>query len=154
MIVNRIYRDEAAHGISLHTASFCDPADGVFHSPLNCYRLSGWRKLGESRETVKVADDLSIAVSLTRWEKEDEKILVAYWYQLGEHVLYDRLDLGGIRWAMRGQPTWPVLIKVMVQLPMTDFDETKTLGLGFIQQFAAWRNQPEHRKYLDRWGGA
>ena len=53
---------------------------------------------------------------------------------------------------MRGQATWPVLVKVMVQLPLTDPDDTKTLGLGFVQQFAAWLNQPEHRKYLDRWG--
>ena len=54
---------------------------------------------------------------------------------------------------MRGQPTWPVLVKVMVQIPLTDPEDTKAVGLGFAQQFAKWLNQPEHRKYLDRWGG-
>ena len=43
---------------------------------------------------MEVAEDLTIAVSLTTWEKEEEKILVVYWYQLGQHVLYGRFDLG------------------------------------------------------------
>ena len=154
VIINRIYRDEAGHTVSVHTATFMDPAEGIYHSPLNCYRASGWSKLSETRENVKVAEDLSIAVSLTTWEKEGEKILVVYWFQLGQHVLYDRFDLGtSVRWSMRGQPTWPVLVKVMIQLPLTDPDDTKAVGLGFAQKFAEWLNQPEHRKYLDRWGG-
>ena len=94
VIVNRIYRDEAGHAISLHTATFLDPAEGVYHSPLNCYRGNGWEKISESRENVKAADDLSITVSLVKWKKEEERILVVYWYQLGQHVLYDRFDLG------------------------------------------------------------
>jgi EpsI family protein len=152
-IVNRIYRDESTHIVSLHTAMFEDPAEGVYHSPLNCYLASGWKKLDEKREDVKVAEDLSIAVSLTTWEKEGEKILVVYWFQLGQHVLYGRLDLGGVRWEMRGQPTWPVLLKTMVQITMTEPEETKTAALGFVRQFAEWLNRPAHRKYLDRWRG-
>lgn len=153
-IVNRVYRDEREHAVSVHTAMFLNPVEGIYHSPLNCYRASGWTKLTEARENVKVAEDLSIAVSLTTWEKEGEKIQVVYWFQLGQHILYDRFDLGtNVRWSMRGQATWPVLVKVMIQLPLTDPDDAKAAGLGFAQQFAGWLNQPEHRKYLDRWGG-
>jgi len=154
VIVNRVYRDEAGHGVSMHTATFLDPAEGIYHNPLNCYFASGWRKIDSARENVKVAEDLSIPVSLTTWEKEGEKILVMYWFQLGQHVLYERFDLGKIRWGMRGRPTWPVLVKVMAQISMADAEETKTAGLGFVRQFAEWLNQPEHRKYLDQWGGA
>jgi EpsI family protein len=153
VIVNRLYRDEMGRVVSLHSAMFEDPAEGIYHSPLNCYRSSGWKKLSETREDVKVAEDLAIPVSVTTWEKDNEKIVVAYWFQLGQHVLYDRFDLGKVRWGMKGQETWPVLFKVMVQIPLTDLEDSKTIGLDFSQKLAEWLNQPEHRKYLDRWGG-
>jgi EpsI family protein len=153
VIVNRIYRDEAGKVVSLHSAMFMDPAEGIYHNPLNCYRASGWRKLGETREDIKVAEDLTIPIAVTTWEKDNEKIIVAYWFQLGQHVLYERFDLGKIRWSMRGQPTWPVLFKVMIQVTMSDPDETKTVVSMFAKQFAEWLNQPDHRQYLDRWGG-
>jgi EpsI family protein len=153
VIVNRIYRNEMGSAVSLHTAMFEDPAEGIYHNPLNCYRSSGWKKISETREDVKVAEDLTIPVSVTSWEKEGEKIIVAYWFQLGQHVLYERFDLGKVRWTMRGQPRWPVLFKVMIQVSMTDLDDTKAIALGFGQKFAEWLNQPEHRKYLDQWGG-
>jgi EpsI family protein len=153
MIVNRNYRDESGNTVSMHTATFEDPAEGVYHSPLNCYRSSGWKRTGETREDVKVAEDLSISVSVSTWEKEGEKIVVVYWFQLGRHLLYERFDLGTIRWSMRGQPTWPVLVKVMLHVTMAGTSDPKTVALNFAQQYAEWLNQPEHRKYLDRWGG-
>jgi EpsI family protein len=152
VVVNRIYRDDLGHMVSIHTAMFNDAATGVYHRPVNCYRGAGWKEINEVRENVEVTDDLTIAVSLTTWERENEKILVAYWYQLGKHLLYSRLDLGALRFtAMAGQPTWPVLIKVMVQAPLNDPDDSKTVALAFTQQLAKWLNQPEHLKYLDRW---
>jgi EpsI family protein len=153
VIVNRMYRDNSGHTVSLHTASFLNPAEGIYHNPLNCYAANGWLKTEEKFEEVKVADDLSIVVRLTTWEKENEKIRVLYWFQLGRHLLYERFDLGTIRWSMRGQPTWPILVKVMVQINMSEGTDTKTAVLGFARQLAQWLNQPAHRKYLDRWGG-
>ncbi len=153
-IVNRIYRDDKGRAVSLHFAMFKDPAEGVYHSPLNCYRSSGWTKLRQSQEDVKVSEDLSIPISVVTWQKEHDKVAVAYWYQLGQHVLYSRLDLGGsIRWKMRGQPTWPVLVKVMLQVPVNDSDDARAAILDFGETLSKWLNSPEHRQYLDRWGG-
>ena len=154
VIVNRLYRDDMGRVVSLHSAMFEDPAEGVYHSPLNCYRTSGWKKLGETLADVKVAEDITIPVCVTTWEKEGEKIIVAYWFQLGQHVLYDRYDLGKVRWGMKGQATWPALIKVMIQIPLTDLEDSKAIGLDFAQKLGEWLNRPEHRKYLDRWGGS
>lgn len=155
VIVDRQYRDDLGHAVSLHTALFKDPATGVYHSPMNCYRGAGWKLVDETIEKVEVADDLTIPVRLMTWEREDEQILVAYWFQLGQHVLYGREDLGlKVRWAMRAQPTWPVLVKIMLQAPLTDPEDSKTVAIGFTRQVAKWLNQPEHRKYLDRWRGA
>jgi hypothetical protein len=152
-IVNRLYQDGQGHTASLHSAMFLDPAEGIYHNPMNCYRSSGWSKIKEDREEVKVAEDLSITVCLATWQKDNEKVIVAYWYQLGQHVLYERFDLGKIRWSMRGNATWPVLFKIMVQVPLTDADGSRASAIEFCQKIADWMNQPEHRKYLDRWGG-
>jgi EpsI family protein len=156
VIVDRLYRDDMGRTASLHTAMFRDPADGVYHSPLNCYNSAGWKLIEETREKVEVADDLTIPVSLTTWEREGDRILVAYWFQLGEHVLYSRADLGvKVRWALRGQPKWPVLVKVMMQTQLNPSDSanSKAVAIGFTRQLAKWVNQPAHRKYLDRWPG-
>ena len=89
---------------------------------------------------------MTIPVSLSTWEQKGERLLVVYWYQLGEHVLFDRWDLGmKIRWSLRGRPKWPALIKVMLQIPAPDPEEAKPVILDFAKQVAAWENQPKHR---------
>ncbi len=42
VIVYRIYRDDMGSVISMHTAMFKDPSEGVYHAPTNCYRTNGW----------------------------------------------------------------------------------------------------------------
>jgi EpsI family protein len=153
-LANRIYHDDKGHAISVHSAMFEDPAEGVYHSPLNCYRANGWTKKSEKTENIEVTDDLTIPVSFTTWEKDNQKIIVAYWYQLGQFILYNRFDLGiSIHWKMRGQPTWPVLVKVMLQIPITaESDESKETITKFGKILSQWLNSPVHRQYLDRWG--
>jgi EpsI family protein len=148
VIVDRAYHDDSGRVIALHTAMFKDPAEGVYHSPMNCYRANGWRKLSEEHTEVPISENSTIAVDLTTWEKENEKVIVAYWYQVGEHVLYGRFELGTVRWALRGAAKWPALIKVMVQTPLTDPDDSRTSILEFTGHIAKWLNQPGHSAYL------
>lgn len=148
-IMNRLYRDELGHVVSMHTAMFTDPVEGVYHSPLNCYRANGWELRDKTREELRLFDDLSIPVSLTTWRREGNRALVVYWYQLGEHVLFGRLDLGlNVRWSLAGQPKWPPLVKVMLQIPVTELEESKATILSFAEQVARWENQPQRRREL------
>ncbi len=148
-IVDRIYRDGLGHEISMHTAVFTDPVEGVYHSPLNCYRANGWELRDKTREELRLFDDLTIPVSLTTWKREGDRALVVYWYQLGEHVLFGRLDLGlKVRWSLAGRPKWPPLVKVMLQIQATEIEEAKATILSFAEQVARWENQPERRKEL------
>ena len=72
--------------------------------------------------------------------------MVVYWYQLGEHVLFGRWDLGiKVRWSLAGKPTWPALIKVMLQIPVLEAEDAKTAILSFAEQVAKWENQAQHR---------
>ena len=107
VLVNRNYRDVAGHSVVLHTAMFKNPATGIGHTPSVCYTSSGWNLLNQSFENVQISNDLAIAVKLTTWEREGETILVACWYQLGDHVLYERFDMGRVRGRCAAKPSGP-----------------------------------------------
>lgn len=145
IIVDRSYRDERGRAVSLHTAMFKNPTEGVYHSPINCYRSGGWEFKGEDRVEVSISEDRSIPVAVTKWEKEGERVLVIFWYQIGDHVMLNRFELGEARWALRGLPKWPPIVKVMIQIPAPDVDDAKAIGLAFAELVAKWENQPSHR---------
>ena len=105
---------------------FANPRDGVYHTPINCYRASGWQDT--ERDAVRPGGLRLLDVSRQRVDvdpgRTGERLIVVYWYQLGEHVLFDRWDLGmKVRWALRGRPKWPALIKVMLQISAPDVNE-------------------------------
>lgn len=146
IIVNREYRDNAGHSISLHTAVFDKPAEGVFHSPINCYRTNGFEDISQTQEMLRINDGLTIPVNVSLWKRNHDKVMVVYWYQLGEHVLFGRWDLGvKVRWSLAGKPKWPALIKVMMQIPVADAGDAKTAIMGFAEQVAKWENEPIRR---------
>ena len=135
-IVNREYKDDRGHAISMHTAMFKSLTAGFTHSPMNCYRAQGWQLIKVTEANLPITDAVTIPVSLSTWDKDGERVLVVYWYQLGEHVLFGRWDLGWVRWALRGQPKWPALIKVMLQISAPEQEDAKTAILGFAEQVA------------------
>lgn len=147
---SRLYQDGSGHGINMYGAMFDNPAGGVYHTPINCYRASGWQKTSEDHESLDPSGKLKFPaeVDVSTWESQNgQRLIVVYWYQLGDHVLFGRGDLGlKIRWAMRGQRTWPALIKVMLSIPAPEVEEAKPIILDFARQVAAWANQPEHRR--------
>lgn len=148
-IADSLYRDRLGHTVTMHTAMFDDPVEGVYHTPLNCYRANGWQKLNDSREELRLFDDLTIPVRLTTWRREGSRVIVLYWYQLGEHVLFGRWDLGiNVRWSLAGKPKWPALVKVMLQIDAADAEDAKATILSFAEQVARWENEPQRRKEL------
>jgi EpsI family protein len=150
-IEDRAYHDDLGHTIMMHTAMFNNPTDAVYHIPTNCYRAAGWQQTGQYRETLQISEDLSIPVLVTTWEHENEHLLVVYWLQLGEYVLFDRSDLGWkVRRAFAGRPKWPAMLKVQLSLSANDLDEAKQVLVPFAEEIAKWENQPAHRTGLVR----
>lgn len=146
-IVNRAYKDDLGHVVAVHTAVFKSADAGVYHSPLNCYQSQGWQQIKRTTERLQLADGLTIPVSVSTWERDQDRVIVIYWYQLGEHVLFGRADFGlRVRWSLRNRPKWPAMIKVMLQIPATDLDDAKSAILSFAREIATWENLPEHRK--------
>jgi EpsI family protein len=148
-VVDRVYRDEKGNAISMHTAIFANPAEGALHSPINCYRGAGWEEVTETSEEIQVNVERSIPVSVTTWERGRERVMVLYWYQIGEHVLFGRSDLLNVRWAMRGQPVWPATVKVLLQTSAEgDLYDAKTRILDLAEQIGRWINQPSHQMHV------
>jgi EpsI family protein len=142
-VVERRYRDDENQIVSLHTALYDDPDRGVYHSPMNCYQSAGWEKVDDTPLQLQVGEGSSIRVSLTTWKLKGERVLVMYWYQLGEYILYDRYDLGSVRWRMAGQKTWPTLVKVLLQTPATNPEnEAKDRIESFAKYVYQWMNEP------------
>ncbi len=153
--VSRAYVDDQSNAVSLHLALFQDLDAGVRHSPINCYRGNGWREIGRETMDLRLQDGGTIPVSLTTWEKEGQRVLVMYWYQLGDHVLFNRWDLLSTRLKMWGQPSWPAMVKVLLQTTTSDADKEKSRErIQAVARYAQhWISQAQHPSNGDDVGG-
>ena len=116
-----IYERRDGRTASAHLALFKDLDEGVWHYPANCYKASGWHNIDSREETLFVEGAPERRVSISTWSHSGRTVKVLYWYQLGEHTIFGRLDLGKARLALAGQATWPPLVKVLLQ---TDADNS------------------------------
>jgi EpsI family protein len=124
----RSYTDRSGQSASLFLALYDDPGAGVYHTPFNCYRAQGWTNISEVRMPVECPGRPTIFVSLSTWRKSGlQQIQVLCWYEMGEHVLFDRIDWSGglwfwrgVRFKFRGLTTWPPMYKVLLEAQDTD----------------------------------
>ena len=138
-ITNRVYRNRSGEVVSAHVAIYSDPDAGVYHSPINCYRGAGWRVTERSTESISRADGSSIPVSLTTWERNGERIVVLYWFEIGEYVIFDRYEMGSVRWKMRNLDSWPQMVKVLLQTSAgRDLPDAKVRIQRFAQCLLDW----------------
>ena len=57
-------------------------------------------------------------------------MIVAYWYEVGDYTMYERQDLLGTQWAMFGKTKWPVMFKVLLEMPADEADQSKSRNPG------------------------
>jgi EpsI family protein len=141
---DRHYVDDMGHALFLHMAMWDDPEVGLWHSPLNCYTCAGWQQQEAGKKTLAIEQSPAPEVYCIRWDRDGAKSTIVYWYQLGDMILYDKLDLGMARYTMRGHPTWPPLIKVLIHVE-GDSEEDRERALNFAGAVYFWLNQPSHK---------
>lgn len=155
-IVDRVYRN-GPHQISLHLAVFDNPDEGIRHSPMNCYLGQGFRNVSTKRASLNLADDPEMEMLLTTWEKSQQRVLVGYWFKLGEHLLFDRTDMAVVRLQLRGQQVWPALVKVLVHYNIAGSNPTDE-DVGRVRDFAAmiekWIAAPDDQRAMELIGGS
>jgi len=143
VVTERRYRDQYGNEIFLHCAVFLEYDVGVFHLPTNCYRSQGWQLADQQSVYLESPVSEPKTVNLMTSEQEGQQpALACYWYQLGEHVVLSRLDLGVTRWKLGGRETWPPLIKVLITGTLADPEESRRQVHEFAQQIYTWLNTP------------
>jgi hypothetical protein len=115
--LSRKYKDLSGHKVSTFVALYTKFIDGLYHSPSNCYVSNNWTQLDSVKLPLKTPNRPEINVSVSTWERKGLRVLVVYWYEIGDHVLFDRKDYVPVQWAMRGRKTWPPMYKVLLQAP-------------------------------------
>ena len=129
------------------------PASTTF--PRIAIALPGWQLNEQYQETgasFRRIDHSGARDNLGEGGKRGtQREFVVYWEQLGEHVLFDRADLGfKVRWSLRGREKWPALLKVMVSMPTNNVNDPKSLILDFAKEIAAWENRRTTRAWPKR----
>jgi len=143
-VVQREYRDNQGHAISLFVAIYDKPDKGVYHSPMNCYRANGWQKIEDNYRDLQSEGAPTIPIRVTTWEQGGKHELVAYWYRLGEHTLFSRFDMGGVRLKMAGKAVWPAMIKVLLQTSGAEFGSAESKLCEFAAHVHRWvEEEPE-----------
>jgi EpsI family protein len=98
-VVERQYRNDSGMVVSLHLAMFDNPTEGIWHNPISCYTTGGWTPLEITRVPINEDVENGDKIALSTWEKSGVTTIVGYWFQLGEHRLYGRWDMGfSVRW--------------------------------------------------------
>ncbi|NQU20787.1 MAG: exosortase-associated EpsI family protein [Candidatus Nealsonbacteria bacterium] len=148
--IDRVYVDDAGNYVTLHVAAFKEYAFGVAHNPITCYSRQGWVQKDASDLDLDVVDNKGkkkiVSVKLASWEhKERGRGMIAYWYQLGDDLVFDRWSLGTVRRKWFGEPVKPPLMKILVYTKYTTSSDKELARLRLeklCQDVFNWLNQP------------
>ncbi len=112
--ISRIYTNGAGRSMSLLLGIYNSPAIGLYHNPFNCYDANGYVLKSQIRKPLQAANRPDTDISVSTWDKDGQRCVIAYWYEVGDHTMYERGDLLSTQWAMRGKSKWPVTFKVLL----------------------------------------
>jgi hypothetical protein len=112
---------------------------------MNCYHTQGFTLIGEvEMHPLKVSNRPDTEISVSTWVRINEKVIVAYWYEVGDNTMFERHDLPKTQWAMFGKTKWPVMFKVLLEMPAGETEQSKAELLNMAQSVREWlgRVQP------------
>jgi EpsI family protein len=114
-MLNRAYSNSIGDEIAANIGIWIGEFAGTPHSPQVCYPGAGWEIV--SRKKVSVANEENGSpAQLITFDKSGQRILVLYWYQYGDRVVFDAGDIRSFRQSLRGsKSSMPPIVKVMLQ---------------------------------------
>ena len=142
-IVSRVYFKEGdskdTHLLKFLLAEYQSPRLGLYHNPMVCYHSNGFTLIGEAEmHPLKARNRPDTKISMTTWKKNNEKVLVAYWYEVGDYTMYERHNLWNTQLAMVGKTQWPVMFKVLLEVPLVESSQAKIEILNMAQSVREW----------------
>lgn len=135
-MINRIYQKGDGSAVALNISAWLRPETvtaAAPHIPKICYVNSGWTIL-EEREIVLPTQTGDLPLVTLLLERNDQRIIVAYWYQMGPSYFTSVEEARRIHRSLWGQPRWPATFKILFQTPA----RTIETGMPTIEYFAAW----------------
>jgi len=152
--VSRVYSKEGdakdAHILKFLLAEYKSPRLGLYHNPMNCYRAQGFTLIGEVElQPLKAPNRPDTKISITTWVRNNEKVIVAYWYEVGDHTMHERGDLLKTQWDMVGKTQWPVMFKVLLEMPAAEIVQSKAEILGMAQSVREWLGSEDVKPLLN-----
>lgn len=147
VVEDRRFTNPSGAMITFHGAVFDDVEEGVYHTPTNCYRASGWTRISETEVLLEVAGARAVPVLLSIWQRQNagvtERIFVLSWYELGDYCnIKGRWTMGMVRWKMRHTDPWPALSKVLLQTTIGEDEEASRRDiLDLAARISLWMEQ-------------
>ncbi|MFW5693138.1 MAG: exosortase C-terminal domain/associated protein EpsI [Thermoguttaceae bacterium] len=142
VVADRVFKNREGAAVSAHTALFKDFDEAVVvHLPSRCYRAAGWEQRDLETRSLPVEGLPDIDVEVSTWQREGRRVKVLFWYQLGEHTVLNRFDLGKAQIALAGRDTWPAMVKVMLE---TSADQRQAADLRLLDvagQIRQWLHE-------------
>ena len=140
--VSRLYKNPANRTMSVLLGVYKVPTDGLYHNPFNCYETHGFTLRQRQQMPLTAPNRPDSELSLSTWDGSDnQKYVVAFWYELGDHTLFERDDLAPWKptfWAMAGKRKWPVMFKVLIQASGKDTDQATADVLEMAKSVREW----------------
>jgi len=130
--LNRVYRDSAGRGVALNVSAWLLPevSGAAPHIPKLCYTNTGWSIIEERNIQIQTSDG-ELPLTTLLLERNGERIVVAYWYQMGTSYYTSGEEARRLHRQLWGKSQWPATFKVLMQIPAITLDT----GLASLQPF-------------------
>lgn len=141
--INRAYNGAKGSSVILHASAWLRPetiASVAPHSPKVCYTNAGWKILKE--QTVQFsAPSGKWPVCLLLLDREGERCVVGYWYQIGHSAFNTAAEARSVHRELWGNKSWPATIKFMLQTPGQDIDSVLPTMEEFSKIVYEWSSE-------------
>lgn len=139
-VVNRHFTDATGRTVVAHLALFTDLDAGLYtpHQPEVCIEGSGGRITRSEEIQVEADGGGTFRTRILATESSGRFSRVLFWYQAPATTFTDRYGQREVFWLYRGKPTWPPVVKVMLQMPDPNSQQAKEALTGLARQIHAW----------------
>lgn len=149
-VVNRTYRDDQGREVSFHNVVSSKNYQRMPHDPKRCYRETGWKITSEKDVSIEVPGGSPTTVRVIEYEQQAQRVLIMYWYALGDHIVLDRFQLRQAAGNFWGKKTWPAVVKVLLQTSLNDGPDKAEARLRSIAaEWLAWMNKVSSQPIAD-----
>lgn len=127
--------------VFVHATTWTDPdhvRNACPHSPTICYPATGWSM--QERESLEVEVDRigKVPVQAIVMQRGDQRLVVAFNYRIGDNVYTDEKTAHAMHLKYFGQPVWPAVTKLMIQIQSPDIASAKPNIERFVKAFYRW----------------